>query len=135
MRALRLAAASVLLVLVSAAIAYAGTVTQDPSTISYTASPSTASGEAVTVGMEGQSAFVTADKGVTAGGNCVQTDANRVDCPTPPAVFKVTLLAYDDVVVADLVTGATTLEAHAGGGGDSLSGTLNADSLFGDEGD
>jgi hypothetical protein len=112
--------------------ARAGTVARDANAITYQATATTDK-ESVAVGVENGMAFVTSERGATSPGNCTQTDPNRVDCPLTPA-FVVLLLGFDDSVVADLVTGLETLEAHGGAGGDSLSGTPNADRLFGDEG-
>jgi Ca2+-binding RTX toxin-like protein len=134
MRTLRLAGASLVLLFAVTAIAYAGTASQDPNAITYTVTANQAGGESVNLGIENGKAFVSSDVPVTAGTNCLQTDPNRVDCALAP-LFKLTLGGFDDSVVADLVTGSTAVQAHGGGGGDSLSGTPNADSLFGDEGD
>jgi len=113
--------------------AQAGTVTRDANAITYTADPATAAAEGIGLGIENEMAFVASERGATAPADCTQTDPNRVDCPVAPA-FIVQLLGYDDTVVADLVTGLVTLEAHGGGGDDSLGGTPNGDRLFGDDG-
>jgi hypothetical protein len=130
MRTLRLAAASAALLLALAAIAYAGSVTTDSNAINYTTSPNTVGGETINVGVENGKIFLTSDKGVTPGGNCVQgSDTDRVDCAVVPLV-KITLGGFDDAVVAELVTGSTAIEVHTGGGGDSITGTPNGDSVF-----
>ena len=129
----RLALGIGVLLLMMPAPAHAGTVTRNANAITYTADPATAAGEGVGLGVENGMAFVASERGATAPGDCTQTDPNRVDCPLTPA-FVVQLLGYNDTVVADLVTGLITLEAHGGGGDDGLSGTPNGDRLFGDDG-
>jgi Ca2+-binding RTX toxin-like protein len=133
MRALRLAAAAVLALApgVSTATAHAGTVTRDANAIVYQSDPATGAEDRVSLGIENGMAFVSAERGVTSSA-CTQTDPLRVDCPLTPR-FIVNFLGFDDLVAADGVTDATTLEAHGGGGADDLRGTGNADQLFGDD--
>jgi hypothetical protein len=126
-----LAAGAASLALAFPASAGAGTVTLGPDTITYQAVQGLA-GEQVTIGIESEMAFVSSDATVSSA-DCNPTSTNRVDCPLRPA-FVVRLLGFDDFLYTDAVTGPATLEAHGGGGGDSLDGTPNADGMFGDDG-
>ena len=45
--------------------------------------------------------------------------------------FVVRLLGFEDSLDTSALTGAATVEAHGGGGGDGLEGSANADLLFG----
>lgn len=123
----------VVLVLAFSASALAGTVTSGGGVITYNADQATGASEVVDIGVENGQAFVYSDHGVTASGGCTQTDPNRVDCAIPSA-FVVNMLGFDDRVDATRVTGAATIEAHGGGGGDDLRGAGNADRLYGDVG-
>jgi Ca2+-binding RTX toxin-like protein len=132
MRVLRVAVLSAVVALAVVAVAYAGTVTQDSSGITYRTDSSTSAGEVVTVGIENGAAFVTSERGLTAPPNCQQTNSTRIDCPVTSAFLV--FFGFDDSLSADLA-GAASLEAHGGAGGDSVAGTINADKLYGDDGD
>lgn len=132
MRSRRVLLGAAALLALLPASAQAGTVTRTDAAITYTAAPATQADERIEVGIEGATAFVTSERGVTSA-DCTNDGPNRVDC-TPAASFVVNLLGFNDYVGADAVTGAIWLEARGNGGDDNLSGTPNGDRLFGGEG-
>ncbi len=114
--------------------AHAGTVTRDPSLVTYRAAPATGAPEQVFLSVEEGRSVVSSDRGVTST-DCQQIHAQRVECAPPAPGFAVFFLGFDDVLSSNQLIDASTVEAHGGAGEDVLEGGLAGDNLFGDDGD
>lgn len=119
-----LGALTAVFLLIGGGQANAGTVTFSGGVVTYTASDANAS-EDVEVGdgfLKSGRPFGPSDCPVDA------EDETRVNCAGATR-FVVNLLGASDEVDGSAVTGAATLEAHGGEGGDTLVGTRNNDVL------
>jgi Ca2+-binding RTX toxin-like protein len=123
----------IVVALVLPAVASAGTVSSSGGTITFAFDPAATTGESLSLGVTGGTAFVDSDRPLTAGANCSLNGA-RVECPVAGG-FVVNLGGFNDSVNTDQLTGPMTIVAHGGSGADGIAGSVNGDQLFGDDGD
>jgi uncharacterized membrane protein len=92
-RFVAMTASLVVLSLLPAAVANAGTVSRTSNAITYQADPAAGAREEVSLGLKAGQMFVTSSRGATSS-DCPGGDGTRVDC-SPAAGFVVNLLGFD----------------------------------------
>ena len=126
-----LAAGAGALALALPSVAYAGGVSRNETTITFTGG---AGAESVTFSSEGGQTVVRTQTDMTPGMGCMINSLQEVSCAPTPGLNAITLGA-DDSIDARNITDGSALTAAAGAGSDEVSGTRNADILSGEAGD
>jgi Ca2+-binding RTX toxin-like protein len=127
MTALRVTLA-VAAVLLFPAAAHAGSVTSDGQVVTYAGE-----GENVSLSSDGPALRVSSDRPLAIGAaGCSQPEPTIASCPG--SRFQANLTGTGNFLDGDGVTNGATLEAHGGDGSDTITGTINGDTLLGGAG-